>query len=84
MSDPLNLQDLSTGGKAMDGQSRATSLPEKPERPAWSWLADLAALALIATTVIILVTIGGAGAAVLTAASGFVVAAFAGWRRNRQ
>ncbi|MFD0364982.1 hypothetical protein ACFQZZ_26390 [Nocardia sp. GCM10030253] len=61
----------------------AEIIPGKSERRTGHWAIDLIALTLIAATAIILVTVGNAGVAVLAGASGFVVAVYEVWRRNR-
>ncbi|MFI6169684.1 hypothetical protein ACIBCN_23085 [Nocardia sp. NPDC051052] len=58
-------------------------IPGNPERRIGHWAIDLIALTMIAATVIVLVTVGNAGVAVLAGASGFVVAVYEVWRRNR-
>ncbi|WP_330181138.1 hypothetical protein OHB26_32870 [Nocardia sp. NBC_01503] len=47
------------------------------------WL-DLAALAIIVTTVVTLVVVGNAGTAVLTAAGGLIAGGMRGWSRMRR
>ena len=61
----------------------ARNIPRTPGRQIEPRNSDLAALALIVAAAIVLVTVGNASTAALTAASGFIVAVYGVWRRGR-